>query len=258
MTAPFREISVLRRFSRGQRDSRSARRHRDGRTGRLGRAGRGESLGDQPDAERQLERSTGDGADEPGARDAEQLQQVAPEEARVADETPDSQETRNESGAEEQSAEEEASDTEPGLGDAVEDGIRVDGGGAGEDDEAHETDRQDHALEDPRAQVARGYGLVVGSQDREHQDTDADHECRVEQHQRGAGDEQRTGAAAVGGADDALRYEAAYAICQVARKEKYPNDSGGPTDAGVRANDRREGRVVGGGRRVHKRGHRVS
>ena len=92
---------------------------------------------------------------------------------------------------------------------------------------------------------------VVGSQDREHQDTDADHECRVEQHQRGAGDEQRGGVAAVIGADDARRYEAAYAICQVARKEKDPNDSGGPTHAGVRANDWRGGRVVGGGYRVH-------
>ena len=125
--------------------------------------------------------------------------------------------------------------------------------GAGEDDEAHDTDGQDDALEDPRAQVARSYGLVVGSQDREHQDTDADHECRVEQHQRGAGDEQRGGAAAVTGVDDARRYEAAYAICQVARKEKDPNDSGGPTHAGVRANDWRGGRVVGGGCRVHAR-----
>src|SRR4051794_22921593 len=67
--------------------------------------GGGEPAGDQPDAERQLEQSTGDGADEPGARDAEQLQQCARGDARVADETPDSQETRNESGAEEQSAE---------------------------------------------------------------------------------------------------------------------------------------------------------
>ena len=55
-----------------------------------GGRGGGEPAGDQPDAERQLEQSTGDGADEPGARDAEQLQQVAPGEARVADETPDS------------------------------------------------------------------------------------------------------------------------------------------------------------------------
>src|SRR6185295_9343657 len=163
---------------------------------------------------------------------------------------------RNESGAKEQSAEEEASDTEPGLGDIVEDGIRVDGGGAGEDDEAHDTDGQNDALEDPRAQVARSYGLIVGPQDREHQDTDADHECRVEQHQRGAGDEQRGGAAAVIGADDARRYEVAYAICQEARKEKDPNDSGGPTHAGVRANDWRGGRVVGGGYRVQaQNGH---
>ena len=51
--------------------------------------------------------------------------------------------------------------------------------------------------------------------------------------------------------DDARRYEVAYAICQVARKEKDPNDSGGPTHAGVRANDWRGGRVVGGGYRVH-------
>src|SRR3954452_19995398 len=247
MTAPFRDISVLRRFSRGQRGCRSARRHRDGRTGRLGRPGRGESLGDQPDAERQLEQPTGDGADERGACDAEQLQQVAPGETRVADETPGSQETRNESGAEEQSAEEEASDTEPGLADVVADGVRVDGGrGVGEDDEAHDTDGQDDALEDPGAQVARSYGLVMGSQDREHQDTDADHECRVEQHQRGAGDEQRGGAAAVSGADDVLRYEAAYAICQVAPKDKDPDDSGGPTHAGGRANDWRGARVVGG------------
>src|SRR4051794_2040266 len=108
--------------------------------------GRGEPAGDEPDAERHLEQSTGDGADDPGARDAEQPQQVAPGEARVADETPDSQETRNESGAEEQSAEEEASDTEPGFGDVVENGIRVDSGGAGEDDEAHHTDGQDDAL----------------------------------------------------------------------------------------------------------------
>src|SRR3954454_23377369 len=235
---------MVRCFSRGQRGCCSVRRHRDGRTGRLGRPGRGESLGDQPDAERQLEQSTGDGTDERGARDAEQLQQVAPEEARVADETPDSQETRNESGAEEQSAEEEASDTEPGLGDVVENGIRLDGGGAGGDDEAHDTDGKDDALEDPRAQVARSYGLVVDSQDREHQDTDADHECRVEQHQRDAGDEQRGGAAAVSGADDVLRYEAAYAVCQVARKEKDPNDSGGPTQARVRADDWRGGPEV--------------
>ena len=55
-----------------------------------GGRGGGEPAGDQPDAERQLEQSTGDGADEPGARDAEQLQQVAPGEARLADETPDS------------------------------------------------------------------------------------------------------------------------------------------------------------------------
>ena len=73
---------------------------------------------------------------------------------------------------------------------------------------------------------------------------------RVEQHQRGAGDEQRGGVAAVIGVDDARRYEAAYAICQVARKEEDPNDSGGPTHAGVRANDWRGGRVVGGGYRV--------
>ena len=119
--------------------------------------------------------------------------------------------------------------------------------GAGEDDEAHDTDGQDDALEDPRAQVARSYGLAVGSQDREHQDTDADHECRVEQHQRDAGDEQRGGAAAVIGVDDARRYEVAYAICQEARKEEDPNGSGGPTHAGVRANDWRGGRVVGGG-----------
>jgi len=177
------------------------------RTRADGGRGGGEPAGDQPDAERQLEQSTGDGADEPGARDAGQLQQCAPGEARVADETPDSQETRNESGAEEQSAEEEASDTKPGLGDVVEDGVRVDGGrGVGDDDEAHDTDSQDDALEDPRPQVARSYGLVVGSQDRQYQDTDADHECWVEQHQRSAGDEQRGGAAAVSGADDARRY----------------------------------------------------
>src|SRR5206468_7915642 len=111
----------------------------------------GEPAGDQPDGERQLEQPTGDGADHPRAGDAEQVQQCAPGEARVADETPDREETRNESGAEEQSAEEEASDTEPGLGDVVGDGIRVDGGGAGEDDEAHDTDGQNDALEDPRA-----------------------------------------------------------------------------------------------------------
>src|SRR4051812_21292196 len=114
----------------------------------------------------------------------------------------------------------------------------MDGGrGVGDDDEAHDTDGQTDALEDPRAQVARSYGLVVGPQDREHQDTDADHECRVEQHQRGAGDEQLGRAAAVSGADDARRYEAAYAVCQEAGKEKDPNDPGGPTHAGVRAND---------------------
>ena len=88
--------------------------------------------------------------------------------------------------------------------------------GAGEDDEAHDTERQDDALEDPRAQVARGSGLAVGSQDREHQDTDADHDCGVEQHQRDAGDEQRGGVAAFTGVDDARRDEAADAI-QVAR-----------------------------------------
>src|SRR4051794_34410077 len=189
--------------------------------------GRGEPAGDEPDAERHLEQSTGDGADEPGARDAEQHQECARGEARVADETPASQETWNESGAEEQSAEEEAADTEAGLCNVVGDGVRVDGGIAGDDDEDHDTDGQNDALEDPRAQVARSYARVVGSQDREHQDTDADHECRVEQHQRGAGDEHRGGAAAVTGADDARRYEAAYAICQEARKEKDPNDSGG-------------------------------
>src|SRR3954454_21413645 len=86
--------------------------------------------------------------------------------------------------------------------------------------------------------------------------TDADHECRVEQHQRGAGDEQRGGAAAVIGADDARRYEVAYAICQEARKEEDSNDSRGPTHAGVRANDWRGGRVVGGGHRVQaQNGH---
>jgi hypothetical protein len=46
-----------------------------------GGRGGGEPAGDQPDGERQLEQSTGDGADEPGARDAGQLQQVAPGEA---------------------------------------------------------------------------------------------------------------------------------------------------------------------------------
>src|SRR3954471_22131931 len=51
------------------------------------------------------------------------------------------------------------------------------------------------------------------------------------------------------GADDGRRYEAAYAIRQEARKEKDPNESGGPTHAGVRANDWRGGRVVGGGDR---------
>src|SRR6478736_6669635 len=71
--------------------------------------------------------------------------------------------------------------------------------------------------------------------------------AELEQHQRGAADEQRGGAAAVSGEDDAHRYEVAYAICQEARKEKDPNDSGGPTHAGVRANDWRGGRVVGGG-----------
>src|SRR4051794_31352710 len=149
---------------------------RSRQSGARGRAdggrGAGEPAGDQPDAERQLEQSTGDGANEAGSRDAEQLQQVAPGEARVADEAPDSQETRNESGADEQSAEEEASDTEPGLGDAVESGIRVNGVGAAEDDEARHTDGQNDALEDPRAQVARSYGRVVASQDREQQDTD--------------------------------------------------------------------------------------
>ena len=86
--------------------------------------------------------------------------------------------------------------------------------GAGEDDEAHDTDGQNDALKDPRAQVAHSYGLAVDSQDREHQDTDADHECRVEQHQRGAGDEQGGGAAGVVGVDDARRHEAAHAVCQ--------------------------------------------
>src|SRR4051812_39565285 len=76
-----------------------------------GGRGGGEPAGDQPDAERQLERSTGDGADECGALDAGQLQQVARGEACVADEAPGSQPTRHERGAEEQSAEEEASDT---------------------------------------------------------------------------------------------------------------------------------------------------
>ena len=66
-------------------------------------------------------------------------------------------------------------------------------------------------------QVARGYGLVVGSQDREHQDTDGDHTCGVEQHQRDAGDEQCGGVAAVIGVDDARSDEVANAIGQVAR-----------------------------------------
>src|SRR3954447_7538228 len=40
------------------------------------------------------------------------------------------------------------------------------------------------------------------------------------------------------------------------RKEKDPNDSGGPTHAGVWANDWRGGRVVGGGDRVEaQNGH---
>src|SRR4051794_30865447 len=43
-------------------------------------------------------------------------------------------------------------------------------------------------------------------------------------------------------------------ICQEAREEEDPNDSGGPTHAGVRANDWRRGRVVGGGFPVQK-GH---
>src|SRR3954467_3176274 len=116
--------------------------------------GRGEPAGDEPDAERHLEQSTGDGADEPGARDAEQHQECARGEARVADETPASQETWNESGAEEQGAEEEASDAEPGFGDVVEDGVRIDRGGAGDDDENHDTDGQNNALEDPRTHVA--------------------------------------------------------------------------------------------------------
>src|SRR4051812_21964711 len=201
-----------------------------------GRGG-GEPADDQPDAEGHLEQATGDRADEPGTRDAEQHQQRARGEARVADETPAGQEAWNESGAEEQSAEEEAADTEPGLCNVVGDGVRVDGGVAGDDDEDHDTDGQNDALEDPRAQVARSYARVVGSQDREHQDTDADHECRVEQHQPGAGDEQRGGVALVSGADDVRRYEAAYAIGQEASKEKDPNDSRGPTHAGVRAND---------------------
>ena len=94
------------------------------------------------------------------------------------------------------------------------------------------------ALEDPRAEVARSCCLVV-SRIREHQDTDADHDCRVEQHQRGAGDEQRGGVATFR-TDDARRDEAADAVCQVARKEKDPNDSGGPPHAGVRVNDWRE------------------
>src|SRR3954469_25984042 len=55
-----------------------------------GRRCGGEPAGDQPDAERQLERSTGDGADERGAGDAEKLQKVAHGEARVADEAPGS------------------------------------------------------------------------------------------------------------------------------------------------------------------------
>src|SRR3954465_3512247 len=175
--------------------------------------GGGEPADDQPDGERPLEQSAGDGANERGAGDAEQLQQVARGEAGVAHEAPDSQEARNESGAEEQSAEEEASDTEPGLGDVVESGIRVDGGGGvGEDDKTHDTEGEDDALEDPRAQVARGSGLAVGSQDREQHDTDADHECRVEQHQRDAGGEQRGGVATFTGVDDARRDEAADAI----------------------------------------------
>src|SRR3954471_14006966 len=58
------------------------------------------------------------------------------------------------------------------------------------------------------------------------------------------------------GADDGRRHEAAYAICQEARKEKDPNESGGPTHAGVRANDWRGGRVVGDGCRVQaQNGH---
>ena len=39
--------------------------------------------------------------------------------------------------------------------------MRVDGVGAVERDEAHDTDGQDDALEDPGAQIARCYGLVV-------------------------------------------------------------------------------------------------
>jgi hypothetical protein len=88
----------------------------DGRDG-------GEPAGDQPDGECQLEQPTGDGGEERSALDAEQLQQIARGKACVADETPGSQPTRHERGAEEQSAEEEAADTEPGLGDVVEGGI---------------------------------------------------------------------------------------------------------------------------------------
>src|SRR3954470_16055862 len=103
LPAPWgRASSSLRRKS--SRPSNRRTRQSGARARAEGRVG-GEPAGDQPDAERQLEQSTGDGADEPGARDADQLQQCAPGEARVADETPDSQEMRNEPGAEEQRAE---------------------------------------------------------------------------------------------------------------------------------------------------------
>jgi len=71
--------------TRAGRLARSPRRLASG----VGRSG-GEPAGDQPDGERPLEQSTGDGGDERGARDAEQLQQVACGEACVADEAPDS------------------------------------------------------------------------------------------------------------------------------------------------------------------------
>ena len=55
---------------------------RSRQSGARGRAdggrGGGEPAGDQPDGERQLEQSTGNGCDERGVGDAEQRQQVAP------------------------------------------------------------------------------------------------------------------------------------------------------------------------------------
>src|SRR4051812_2101299 len=90
LEAAVRDLWIVAAGARLERHRVGLGRCDDGPRARGDGRGGGEPAGDQPDAERQLEQSTGDGADEPGTREAEQLQQCARGDARVADETPDS------------------------------------------------------------------------------------------------------------------------------------------------------------------------